>query len=100
MSDIETEIEEFDGDEELPEDIIEILEDVKTATERINEVLRDYSVSVVMSSLSSAIIQAICLTSTDLKEAQTTAENLGVFLVHSVNSADSQGMCGWNQTRQ
>ena len=92
------EIEEYDG--ELPEGFNEMLEDVKIATKRINDVLKDYNVSVVMSSLSSAIVQAVCMTSTDLKEAQTTAANLGVFLSHAIDNADDQGICGWNQTRQ
>ena len=92
------EIEDYDGD--LPEELSEMLEDVQTATKRINEILREYSVSVVMSALSSALVQAVCLTSTDLAEAQTTANNLGVFLQHAIDSADDQGICGWNQTRQ
>lgn len=92
------EIEEYDG--ELPEEFNEILEDVKTATKRINDVLKDYNISVVMSSLSSVAVQAICQTSNDLAEAQTTAANLGVFLLHAIDNADDQGICGWNQTRQ
>ena len=87
-------------DDELPEEFNEILGDVKTATERINEILREYSVSVVMSALSSALVQAVCLTSTDLTEAQTTANNLGIFLSHAIDNADDQGICSWNQTRQ
>ena len=92
------EIEEYDG--ELPEEFTEMLEDVKTATKRVNDVLKDYNVSVVMSSLSSAIVQAVCLTSCDLKEAQTTAANLSIFLSHAIDNADDQGICSWNQTRQ
>ena len=92
------EIEEYDG--ELPEEFNEILEDVKTATKRINDVLKDYNISVVMSSLSSVAVQAICQTSNDLAEAQTTAANLVFFLLHAIDNADDQGICGWNQTRQ
>jgi hypothetical protein len=91
-------IEEYDG--ELPEGFNETLEDVKIATKRINDVLKDYNISVVMSSLSSAVVQAICLTSNDLAEAQTTAANLSVFLSLAIDNADDQGICGWNQTRQ
>jgi hypothetical protein len=99
MSDIETDIEEFD-DDDVPEGYKEILMEVKIATESINKILQEYNVNVVMSSLTSAIVQAICLTSSDLKEAQTTAANLSIFLSHAIDNADDQGICSWNQTRQ
>ena len=94
------EIEEYDG--ELPEGFNETLEDVKIATKRINDVLKDYNISVVMSSLSSAVVQAICLTSNDLAEAQTTAANLSVFcrlrLITPMIKASADGTKRANET--
>ena len=94
------EIEKYVDEEDVPAEFAEILRDTKVATEKINAVLKDYGVSVVMSALASATVQCICLTSTDLDHAIATTQNLGAFLEHSVNGADEQGMCAWNNTLQ
>ena len=90
---------DFDNDD-VPEEYIEIVADIKIAAQRIDDILKEYNANVVMSTLSSAMVQAICQNSNSLAEAQTTAANLSIFLLHAINSSDDMGICGWNQTRQ
>ena len=93
------EFEDFDGENITPEQM-KLIKSVTRTTHKLNDILKEETVSVGMSALTSAFLQMICLTSDSKEEAQKMVEHFGGYVLHALDDADSNGICNWNATRQ
>lgn len=91
--------EEFDADAIPPEEL-KLIKSVTKTTHKLNDILKEETVSVGLSALTSAFLQMICLTSDSKEEAQKMVEHFGGYVMHALDDADSNGICNWNATRQ
>ena len=91
--------EEFDDENITPEEM-KLIKAVTRTTHKLNDILKEETVTVGMSALTSAFLQMICLTSDSKEEAQKMVEHFGGYVMHALDDADSNGICNWNATRQ
>jgi len=87
-------------DDEISEDQMKMIKAVTSTTTDINNILKEQTVSVGISALTSAVVQMICLTSDSKADAEDTAKRFGAFVLYAINNADDEGICNWNATRQ
>lgn len=90
--------EDFDG--EITEEQMKMISAVTEATHKINDILKEETVSVGMSAITSAFVQMVCLTSDSKEEAKDVVNRFGSFVLHALDDADKNGICNWNATRQ
>jgi hypothetical protein len=87
-------------DDEISEDQMKMIKAVTSTTTQINHILKEQTVSVGISALTSAIVQMICLTSDSKEDAEDTGKRFAAFVFHAIGDADNEGICNWNATRQ
>jgi hypothetical protein len=78
----------------------ELIKSVTKTTQKINNVLKTQTVNVGMTSLTSAFVQMLCVTSINKDDAHQTIGRLAAFIMHAVDDADKKGLCNWNATIQ
>lgn len=91
--------EDYENEEISKEDMKTITAVTKT-TQKINNILKDETVNIGMSALTSAFVQMICLTSDSKEDAKDTVQRFAAFVSYAVENADQEGICNWNATRQ
>ena len=84
------------ADEEKYADVDEVVQ----LTDKINELLRPYSVQVAISGLISCLVQALCITRNSKQEALEHTNNIHSFIHGAIEQADEEGICLWNTTLQ
>lgn len=92
--------EDFTDDDDLKPEEIKSISDISKVTKKINNALHNKKVDVVMGSLTSAVVQALCMIHDSKNDAHDTAIKFGAFLILAIDKADEEGICNWNATIQ
>lgn len=88
------------NEEDIPEEYAEEAKQVMKLCAKFNETMGKYPVSVVVSSLMTCLVQALCASRSSKQEATEHIFSIGNFLLSAMDHADKEGICAWNSTLQ